>query len=170
MTRSLALGATVASTIAIALAYVSAFISGGTAWGSWLMVLGLATMVVSLIALGAVRQGRGLGPLRLPLAFTFLVLVGGFGAALSLPASEASGVRLYGGLPLRAAFVLYGVGLLPLFFLPLVYAMTFDSLTLTEADLERVRAMRIARLASDGSEADAALHRGAGDQLSLDAP
>ena len=156
MTRKSALGATVAGTIAIAMAYVSAFIPGGTRWGPWLMVLGLATMVVSLMALGAVRKGGGLGRLRFPLAFTFVVLVGGFGAALSLPATEGPGVPLYGGLPLRAALVLYGVGLLPLFFLPLVYALTFDAMTLSEADLERVRAIR--RETGEGSGAHTGSH------------
>jgi hypothetical protein len=159
MTRRGALAATVGGTIAIAVAYLSAFIPGGARWGAWLMVLGLATMVVSLMALGAVRKGGGLGPLRFPLAFTFLVLVGGFGAALSLPANEGPGVPLYGGLPLRAALVLYGVGLLPLFFLPLVYALTFDAMTLSEADLERVRTMR--RVSGDGKGAHSASQAGA---------
>jgi hypothetical protein len=76
--------------------------------------------------------------LRLPLAFTFVVIVGGFAAALLLPA-EAAGARLVLGLPLRAAVVLYGVGLCPLLVLPLTYALTFDELTLRDEDLARVR-------------------------------
>jgi hypothetical protein len=43
------------------------------------------------------------------------------------------------GLPRRAAIVLYGIGLLPLFVLPVAYALTFDEMTLSEEDLERVR-------------------------------
>jgi len=35
--------------------------------------------------------------------------------------------------------VLIGIGLLPLLVLPLAYALTFDEMTLSEADLARVR-------------------------------
>lgn len=133
------LRAVIASTVAIAAAYISAFIPGGAQWGAWLMVFGLATMVVSLMALGATRRGGGLGRLRLPLVFTFVVIVAGFGAALMLPADEGPGTALVLGLPLRAALVLYGIGLLPMLVLPLVYALTFDDMTLSEEDLARVR-------------------------------
>jgi len=61
------------------------------------------------------------------------------------------------GFPLRAAIVIYGVGLVPLVMLPVVYAMTFDEMTLSEDDLARVREVR-ARLDA-GRSADA----GAGD-------
>jgi hypothetical protein len=106
------------------------------------MVIGLATIVVSLMALGVARREGGLGPLRLPIAFTFVVIVGGFSAALALPGDEGAGAALVFGLPVRAAIVLYGIGLLPMLVLPLAYALTFDRMTLSEADLERVRAMR----------------------------
>ena len=145
MTRRWALRATVAGTLAIAMAYASAFMGGGTRWGPWLMVVGLATLVVSLMALGAARREGGLGPLRLPMAFTFVVIVGGFGAALAMSGNAGApeaGARLLLGLPLRAAIVVYGVGLVPMLVLPLAYALTFDRMTLTEADLDRVRAMR----------------------------
>ena len=35
--------------------------------------------------------------------------------------------------------MLLGIGLLPLLVLPIAYALTFDDMTLSEADLERVR-------------------------------
>ena len=41
--------------------------------------------------------------------------------------------------------VVYGVGLLPVFVLPVVYALTFDAQTLRAEDLERVRALAAAR-------------------------
>jgi hypothetical protein len=138
MTRQRAIVATVLSTCCIAVAYGSAFVPGGTRWGVWFMVVGVATMVVSLMVLGAARRTGGVRRLRLPLAFTFVVIVGGFAAALLLPA-EAAGARLVLGLPLRAAVVLYGVGLCPLLVLPLTYALTFDELTLRDEDLARVR-------------------------------
>lgn len=104
------------------------------------MVVGLATLVVSLMALGVVRRGRGIGRLAWPLAFTFVVIVAGFGAALVLPA-EGVGARILLGLPLRAALVLYGVGLLPIVVLPFAYAATFDDMTLSEDDLAKVKAL-----------------------------
>jgi len=150
MTTRIAIGATIGATCCIALAYASAFIPGGATWGAWSMVLGLATMVVSLMTLGVLRKGRGVGRLALPLAFTFVVIVAGFGAALLLPA-EGGGARLLLGLPLRAALVLYGVGLLPMLVLPLAYALTFDAMTLSEDDLARVRALGVAHTAKRGA-------------------
>jgi hypothetical protein len=145
MIRHRALLACSAATAAIAAAYLSAFFGGGTGWGAWLMALGVAVLVVGLMVLGAVRRGDGIGALRLPLLFTFLVIVGAFGAALALPAVEGAGARLLLGLPLRAAIVLYGIGVLPLIVLPITYALTFDRLTLREEDLARIRALRHAR-------------------------
>jgi len=150
MTRRLALLATAASAGCIAAAYGSAFLPGGTRWGVWVMVVGLATMVVSLMVLGAARRTGGVGRLALPLAFTFLVLVGGFAAALLLPA-EGAGAPLVLGLPVRAAVVLYGVGGLPLLVLPLAYALTFDEMTLREEDLAHVRELGRRHAAAQGT-------------------
>lgn len=140
MTRRAAIGATVAGTCCIALAYGSAFLPDGPRWGAWCMVVGLATLVVSLMALGVVRQGRGIGRLAWPLGFTFVVIIAGFGAGLLLPA-EGANARIVLGFPLRAALVLYGVGLLPIVVLPFAYAATFDDMTLSEKDLARVGAL-----------------------------
>jgi hypothetical protein len=63
----------------------------------------------------------------------------GFGAALALPATEGPLSRLWLGLPARAAMVIYGIGLLPIFVLPIAYALTFETQTLNADDLERVR-------------------------------
>jgi hypothetical protein len=126
------------STLAIAAAYASAFLPGGSpGWAPWAMALGTAAMMVAATALGAARPA-GLGVLKVPFAITFLILIGGFGLALALP-EEAPGTALILGLPLRAAVVLLGVGLLPLLVLPVAYALTFDAMTLSDADLDRVR-------------------------------
>ncbi len=69
--------------------------------------------------------------------------------------AEGAGARLLLGLPLRAALVLYGVGLLPIVVLPFAYAVTFDDMTLSEEDLARVRALGVAHRArrdADGTE------------------
>ena len=149
--------AIVLSTLALAVAYGSAWLPGGApAWASWLFVLGIAGLMVSMMWLGARRPGRGVGRLVLPFAFVFLVLVGGFGLVLLLSPADPADPVLWLGLPPRAAIVLYGIGLLPVLVLPVAYAMTFDELTLSEADLERVRAARRAMDAQHGGPQRAA--------------
>ena len=140
MTRRLALAALLAGTVAIAAAYASAFLAGPPpAWAAWALAIGTAVVMVAAMALGAVRQGKGIGRLKWPFAFVFIVLAGGFCAVMVLP-QEAPGAPLFLGLPLRAAIVLIGIGLLPLLVLPVAYALTFDDMTLGEDDLARVRA------------------------------
>jgi hypothetical protein len=148
MAKRLALVTLFLSTLVIAAAYASAFLAGGApAWAPWAMGLGTAAMMVAATALGAARPG-GLGALRIPFALTFLILTGGFALALALP-PEGAGSALILGLPLRAAVVLLGVGLLPLLVLPVAYAATFDAMTLSDADLEQVR--RAAREAREAA-------------------
>lgn len=140
MTRRLALAALVAGTLAIAAAYGSAFLAGPPpAWAAWALGTGTSVVMVASMALGAARQGKGIGRLKWPFAFVFVVLAGGFSAVMALP-PEAPDAPLFLGLPLRAAIVLIGIGLLPLLVLPVAYALTFDDMTLGEDDLARVRA------------------------------
>lgn len=140
MVKRVALAALVVSTVAIAIAYAAAFARGGPpAWAAWCLAMGTAVCMVSLLALGAARDGRSLGRLRVPFALTLLIVAGGFALALALPA-EGAGAALWLGLPRRAAIVMYGIGLLPLFVLPYAYASTFDEMTLSDDDLARVRA------------------------------
>jgi hypothetical protein len=102
--------------------------------------------------LGATRGGRGIGALKIPFAFVALVLVIGFGAALALPATEGPLSTLWLGLPARAAIVIYGIGLLPIVVLPIAYALTFKTQTLSAEDVERVRALaRENQLASESA-------------------
>jgi hypothetical protein len=139
MTKRTALLALALASLAIAAAYASAFLPGGApAWAPWPMALGIPAALVAVMILGAARDGK-IGKLAFPFAFSGLVLAAGFAAALALPASEAPGVALYGGLPLRAAVIIYGIGLFPIVVLPIAYALTFHEQTLTAADLERVR-------------------------------
>lgn len=129
------------ATCAIAVAYASAFAPGGApTWSAWLLALGVPLALVGTMVLGASRHGRL--PLRLALAFALvgLVLAGGFAAALALPADLGAAEPLLLGLPRRAAIVIYGVGVLPVFVLPAAYALTFDEQTLRAEDLARVQA------------------------------
>jgi hypothetical protein len=139
-TRRAALVTLFAAIAAIALGYAAAFGSRGTpAWAPWLLALGIPAALGAIMILGATRGDRGVGPLKIPFAFVILMLVLGFGAALALPASEGPLSRLWLGLPARAAIVIYGVGLLPIFVLPIAYALTFETQTLSAEDVERVR-------------------------------
>lgn len=140
MTKRIALAAMVLAALAIAAAYASAFLPGGApGWAAWLMALGIPTALVAVMVLGAARGGR-IGRLALPFAFSFCVLAAGFCLAVALPADSAAGAPLYLGLPLRAAIVIYGIGLFPIVVLPIAYALTFHEQTLNADDLERVRA------------------------------
>lgn len=115
------------------------------------MAVALPMMMLSLMILGAVRHGRGLRVLAVPMFLVVVLVPGGFLLALALP-PEALGDQLWLGLPRRAAVILYGVGLLPLFILPLAYAASFDTTTLAQADVEALRAMRRARETSDAAD------------------
>jgi hypothetical protein len=108
-------------------------------WAPWLLALGIPAALGAIMILGATRGDRGVGPLKIPFGFVILMLVIGFGAALTLPATEGPLSRLWLGLPARAAIVIYGIGLLPIFVLPIAYALTFDTQTLSAEDVERVR-------------------------------
>lgn len=140
MIKRAALSSVFASVLTIGAAYASAFLPGGAPPGAaWAMAAGIAVLMVATMALGAARQGR-LGRLALPFALVLLLLLAGFGTVLALPPADPADPTLWLGLPPRAAVVLYGIGLLPLFAVPLAYALTFDEMTLPEADLARVRA------------------------------
>jgi hypothetical protein len=139
-TRRAALVALFIGIVAIAAGYAAAFSAGGTpAWAAWLLALGIPVALAAIMILGAARGRRGIGPLKIPFAFVALVLVIGFGAALALPATEGPLSTLWLGLPARAAIVIYGVGLLPIVVLPIAYALTFETQTLSAEDVERVR-------------------------------
>lgn len=142
MTRRVALTALFISILAIAAGYAAAFSKSGTpTWAPWLLAVGIPIALGAIMIVGAVRGSRGIGPLKFPFAFVVLVLAIGFIAALALPATEGPLSKLWLGLPARAAIVIYGVGLLPIIVLPVAYALTFETLTLSAEDLERVRAI-----------------------------
>ena len=101
------------------------------------------------MALGAARGSAGIGKLKFPFAFVFIVLTAGFCLALGLPANEGPGSTLWLGLPTRAAIVVFGIGLLPIVVLPVAYALTFDTQTLSQSDIDRVRELAAQRLADE---------------------
>lgn len=136
-----ALAALVVSCLFIAGAYALAFVPGGApAWAAWGIAIGGPGTLAAVMLLGAARGGRVRVVVGAAIALTFVVLAGAFALALVLPAAEGAGGPLLLGLPLRTAVVIYGVGIVPMLFLPAAYAAAFDDETLTAADLARVRA------------------------------
>jgi hypothetical protein len=155
MERRLSLACLVAGTLMIAAAYASAFLPGGApTWAAWLFALGTPLTFVASMALGA-SGPRGLGRLRWVFLLVFVILAGGFGAVLAMPAVDPADPTLFLGLPPRTAIILLGVGLLPLLVLPLAYALTFDQTTLSEDDLARVREAALAARAAQAAAAEA---------------
>lgn len=141
-TRRIARYALVISLSGIAVAYASAFSpSGIPSWAPWPLAVGIPLAIGAIMILGATRGRRGIGPLKIPFAFVVVTLALGFCAALVLPATENATSTLWLGLPARAAIVIYGIGLFPTIVLPVAYALTFESQTLTAEDVERVRAL-----------------------------
>ncbi len=121
---------------------------GAPPWAPWLLAVGIPVSFGAVMVLGAARGDAGIGKLKLPFLFVVLVLAAGFCLALWLPADESAESFLVLGLPLRAAIVIYGIGLLPIVVLPVAYALTFDTQTLSESDIARVRELAAARSAA----------------------
>ncbi len=153
-----ALGAIVGAALAIGLAYLAAFLPGGSpTWAAWLFMAGTSVMMVATMALGAARNGS-IGRLWIPFGLVLVILIGGFGLVLALPPADPADPTLWLGLPPRAAVVLYGIGFLPFFLVPVAYAWTFSELTLGPGDLDRIReeALRAGRGPVGGERAPAA--------------
>lgn len=138
------LGALLGGIVLVAAAYVLALAGPGRLTvATWSIVVGQALVSSGGMALGAQRYGR-LSPLAL-VAILGIPLSAAvcFGVALSALQGAPAVEPMVWGLPRRAALVVYGVGVLPLFLLPLVYALTFERWTLSEADIRRMREVTI---------------------------
>lgn len=133
--------ALVGGLLGVAASYLTAFFPASAAASPWLMATAMPVSLMGMLLLGAIRQGRPLGALVWAFAVVLLIIAGGFLLALLLPA-ETTASPLWLGLPRRAAVILYGVGVLPLFILPVAYAVSFSTRTLSDDDLDRVRAAR----------------------------
>ena len=154
-TKRFARYALITATMAIALSYAAAFSPGGAPeWAAWFPALGIPVALGGIIVLGAAREGGGVGRLRGPIAFVILLLTLGFCAALALPPDDGPATTLWLGLPPRAAIIIYGIGLLPIIILPIAYALTFETQTLNETDLARVRELG-AQFAAEQARQDA---------------
>lgn len=134
-------------------AYGAVLLPGPTPeWAPWFLAGGAVVSLLSLMALGAARDRR-LGALLPVFLLAALVVGGGFAALLLLPPADPESPTIVLGLPLRAAVLLYGVGLLPTILVPLAYALSFEQ-TLTDDDLERIREARKARERRDARDGE----------------
>ena len=111
----------------------------------WLAIVGISTSLSGTLVIGATRNGRLSRPAILAALVLLLVPLSAFSAAVLLPV-ESPTDPLVLGLPRRAALVLLGIGVLPLFILPFAYASDtnnapLDAQALTElrAEAERLR-------------------------------
>ena len=126
--------------LTLSLAYLTAFLGGSLRpWAPRLLALGIVILVAALLLVGARREGRRLpGVLLVGVAVVIALLGIGFGAAL-FGAGEGPAAPLLLGLPRRAALVVYGIGLVPVVVLPVVFAKTFAATVLSADDLNRFR-------------------------------
>lgn len=154
MSKRFALRAIFLCMVAIALAYASAFLPGGAPRAAaWLIAIATSGVMVAILILGAARGRTVEHPaLRIIFLATFLLLAGGFALALLAPPVTPH-ARLYFGLPPAAASICYIVGLLPLFVLPIAYALTFEKTTLHDAELDDIR-RRLRELKQERTEQD----------------
>ena len=134
----------------VALAYAAMFLSAtAPAWAPIALAVGANGVIMTLMAIGAVRRDTMPRSLVWTFIGLFVLCAGAFVVALLMPAQEGVGGPLMLGLPLRSAIVLYGVGVVPIAILPLAYALTFESSTLSEDDLVRVRAAHASMRAAE---------------------
>ena len=91
--------------------------------GGVLFALLAAAFPVAMCTIGAARRGR-LGPLAWPLAVLLVIYVACVATMLALRGRVLDGPWL-GGLPLAATLELWGLFLLPMFFVAVVYGLTF---------------------------------------------
>lgn len=122
MTRTGAMALVGAGSVLIALAYALAFTPLRSTMAPVAMLAGLTLACTGAMAIGAPRSPVALGGI----IATMLLLAVPVALALTVGAvSETTPLLL--GLPRPTALVLYGVGVVPLVILPLVYAWTHRS-------------------------------------------
>ena len=150
MSRRASLLALMASMGLVGAGYVSAVLPFmPPVWSALTLLVGSVAGLLSVSLLGAGERAEA-RRLRLPLGVVFVLLVGGVGAGLLLPDAQA-GDPLHGGLPLPAALLLYGAGLLPLLVVPLVYAWTFQGTGMEKVELAELVARARAAGVGGGS-------------------
>lgn len=120
--RRLGWCALVSGLLAQAGAYLAAVLAGPAApVATGLAIYGTGGTLAGFLVLGAMRGGRLSGAATVAALAIFVIPVAGFAAAALLPGDASDALVL--GLPPRAAVVLYGIGVLPAFVLPVAYLL-----------------------------------------------
>lgn len=118
-------GLLAAGAAATGISYAATIIGGAApSWAAWPVAFGGAAAMVGLFVVGAASRGPIRPPMALLLGALLVVIFAAFGAALAMGPPATGTEKIVLGLPLRLAVVFYGIGVLPLFVLPVVFAMT----------------------------------------------
>lgn len=102
------------------------------------MIAGSAACMTGATMLGAANSHLRRGTVVFLGLFLLLIVCVGFGLPVLL-SPDAIDAPLVLGLPLRVAIEVYGVGILPIFVLPVAYAIEFRSDDLDPAALDALR-------------------------------
>lgn len=137
--RRLALASVTFGVILVAAAYLATWAGRVAGPAVWAMILGIALQLGGMTVLGGSHAGPRRKYVTVAALFLAAVIVIGFGSAVLLPPPPTESPSYFLGLPLRAAIVLLGVGILPFFVLPFLYAADFDETGLDDASLDRLR-------------------------------
>lgn len=124
---------------AASVACFAALLLGGDA-AEYVLALTCATFPPALIVLGASRRGRCGRGVLIASGALFAVL-GVSLLTLFLLRGRGMDVPMLFGVPLPVVVLLGGIWLVPLAFVGLVYALTFESHGISEEDLRRLRAL-----------------------------
>jgi hypothetical protein len=145
-------------------------------WAVALAAVASGTVLAALIGLSLGPRSRD-PRLVVTLGFVAIGIGGGLAVLTWAPPVTGPGTPLVGGLPIGAAWLVYGIGLAPLFIVPLVYAWTFEAETggdrvaggdgVAGADRVADGAAGADRLAGGVASGDAPA-RGAADRTTMD--
>ncbi len=123
--------------LAVAALLILCFSFVGGAFGPIGFAILATAFPFALMVLGAAQRGR-LGGAVVPIALALALIELSLVVMLALRGRVLDGPWI-GGLPLAAAFQIYGIFLLPLAITALGFALTFGRFDVEERDLERLR-------------------------------
>ena len=132
-----AVGGIFVGALAILVAYASAWF-GIPTWGAWSMIVGSALCMSGATAMGAANSHVRPARVAIAASFLFVVIVVGFGAPFFWPVVSPETPLMF-GLPLPVAIELFGVGLLPIMVLPILFAVEFKADGLDDVALAELR-------------------------------
>lgn len=123
---TLLLASMLAMLVAFAAAFAASLVGAATPrWASAVMAGATGMCLAAFIGVALGERARD-GRIVAVLAFVGLGVGGALTALLWVPETTGPEDALWGGLPLGAALLVYGIGLLPMLIVPVVYAWTFD--------------------------------------------